>query len=177
MILLAYTACGGGKGGGLPPTDATGSGITCGGFAGTACPANEFCDFGRNTCGAADETGTCRARPAGCGRISEPSCGCDGVIYGNPCEANAAGVDVSDLGGCDVPAGQFACGHLFCQLDTQFCQRFGNDIGGEPDGFACTELPAACGSTPSCACLAGVACGENCEGAASTGFEVTCLGG
>lgn len=178
LLTLLLCACEHGQGGGLVPDGGPGSGIVCGGFGGNECPANELCDFGRNTCGAADETGTCRTRPDGCPDIaSRPTCGCDGIVYGSPCDANQAGVDISDVGGCAAPRGTFRCGHLFCDLETQFCARFGNDIGGEPDGFSCSELPQTCGANPSCDCLAGVTCGENCTGSAAGGFEVTCLGG
>lgn len=174
-IALLLVACEHGKGGGTVPDG--GSGVVCGGFAGAACPPDEFCDFARNTCGTADQTGTCRARPDGCGDIFQPTCGCDGIVYSNPCDANAAGVDTSDVGGCEAPPGQFACGHTFCDLATAYCQRVSSDIGGEPDGFQCNPLPAGCTPAADCECLADEPCGSQCDGTAAGGFEVTCLGG
>src|SRR5262245_25473666 len=93
-----------GKGGGFPDGGGGGSGgRTCGGFPGTQCSASEFCDFGRDSCGAADELGTCRPRPNGCDDVFAPVCGCDGSVHSNACDANAAGFDVNASGGCPVP--------------------------------------------------------------------------
>jgi hypothetical protein len=177
LICIACAACTEhGKGGGLPPTDGGGSGDVCGGLAGAQCVATEFCDFPRNSCGATDEQGTCRTRPTGCPDLFQPTCGCDGQIHGSPCDTNAAGTDVSDIGSCSADPGLFACGHLFCDLATTYCQRGSSDVGNEPDSFQCNQLPAGCG-TPSCACLADEPCGAICAGAASSGFELTCPGG
>jgi hypothetical protein len=44
--------------------------------------------------------GTCQSRPQGCTRESNPVCGCDGVTYGNPCTAAAAGINVAYAGVC-----------------------------------------------------------------------------
>jgi hypothetical protein len=71
-----------------------GSGLPCGGFVGATCDDDEFCDLPSDTCGLADEGGTCRARPLVCPAIYQPVRGCDGVMYGNTCEAHAEGVDV-----------------------------------------------------------------------------------
>lgn len=161
--------------GGMFPTDGGGgSGRACGGFAGTSCSSNEFCDFGRNSCGATDEQGTCRTRPTACDDLFAPVCGCDGVTHSNECDANAAGTDVSALGSCPVPAGQFRCGFRTCDLSAEYCQRGVSDIGGEPDTFECMPLPASC---TSCGCLMQEPCGDFCDGAAGMGFTLTCPGG
>jgi hypothetical protein len=176
VLLLMLCACEHGKGGGVPPIDG-GSGADCGGFVGATCSADEFCDFGRNSCGATDESGICRARPTGCPDFFQPTCGCDGEVHSNPCEANAAGVDTSDIGSCPAPPNQFACGSTFCDLDTQFCQRAGSDIGGEPDSFQCIELPISCEPIANCGCLANEPCGRECSGDSSNGLTVVCFGG
>jgi hypothetical protein len=64
VICIVTAACEHGKGGGIPPVDGGGSGVACGGFAGTQCPITEFCDFGRNSCGSSDEQGPARVPPA-----------------------------------------------------------------------------------------------------------------
>jgi Cys-rich repeat protein len=78
-----------------PPPD------TCGGLRGLTCARDAWCDFPEDTrCGAADFEGVCRPRPEGCFDVFEPVCGCDGVSYGNACEAHAAGTDVLHEGRC-----------------------------------------------------------------------------
>lgn len=173
------SACEGGKGGAFPD-GGNGSGEECGGFAGRPCAADQFCDFGRDTCGASDETGTCRPRPLGCPDVFDPVCGCDGTVHGNGCDANAAGVDVDANGNCAPQIGSFACGFRFCDLATEYCQRATSDIGGEPDAFSCRPIPGSCSVNPSCACLvtAGEPCADLfCEGDAAGGLQVTCPGG
>lgn len=76
-------------------------GGSCGGFAGLTCRPDEFCDYeAADICGAADALGTCRPRPTGCFDIFMPVCGCDGMTYGNGCEAHAAGTDYAGEGSC-----------------------------------------------------------------------------
>lgn len=178
FIILASAACTEhGKGGGVPPgPDGGGSGVQCGGFAGTQCPANELCDFGTNNCGADDGTGTCRARPLGCRDNFDPVCGCDGQVFSNECDANAVGVDVNANGGCTLDAGQFACGFRACQRGSQYCRRTGSDIGGEGDSFECVIVPQQC-STIDCACVAGEPCGTECSDLGNGEVTVTCFGG
>jgi hypothetical protein len=153
-----------GVGGSPGTTGSTGTGSTpvvCGGFTEfptPPCAADEFCDYGINNCGAFDNQGVCTKRPQACDKNLYPTCGCDGQIHGNECDANAAGTDVNN-NGCMPPAGQFSCGAHFCQSNTDYCEHEVSDIGGLPDTYTCKPVPAACGATPSCACLSGVACG------------------
>lgn len=72
----------------------------CGGLVGRGCGATEYCEWEPDSCGAADELGVCRARPAVCPDVWSPVCGCDGQTYGNDCEAHAHGVDVAATGEC-----------------------------------------------------------------------------
>lgn len=52
-------------------------------------------------CGWADAPGVCSPRPEACAEIFEPVCGCDGVSYGNACEAASAGFSVQHAGNCE----------------------------------------------------------------------------
>ena len=155
----------------------TGGTVACGGKTGATCPATEYCDFPTNSCSVADETGVCKPRPDACPEIYSPTCGCDGKVYGNPCEASGAGVDINDNGTCPAPAGKFACGSTFCDTATSYCVRGTSDIGGEPNNYTCAPLPAGCGAPPACACLAQENCGFMCEAGGSGGLILTCAGG
>jgi hypothetical protein len=74
----------------------------CGGLAGLACDAGEFCSFPLEAqCGAADQTGLCAVVPESCTEQYAPVCGCDDRTYDNECFANAAGVSVAREGACE----------------------------------------------------------------------------
>ena len=77
-----------------PPTG------TCGGFAGIGCDDGEYCFFETGTCGVSDRVGTCEIVPDGCEDIWLPVCGCDGITYGNACEAASRKASVSYEGAC-----------------------------------------------------------------------------
>jgi hypothetical protein len=72
----------------------------CGGFTGMVCAADEYCDWTPDSCGNADQIGDCRRRPDFCPDVVLPVCACDGMTYGNECEANAAGQDIIHEGRC-----------------------------------------------------------------------------
>jgi hypothetical protein len=165
--------------GGASSTSSTsvGGGAACGGFTGTVCAASEYCDYPRNTCGAGDEQGQCKPIPQACDKIYSPACACDGKVYGNSCEASAAGFDVNDNGGCVPPMGRFACGSSFCEIGVSYCRRTTSDVGDEPNAYLCASLPPVCGNPASCACLAKEICGSMCEASSDGGLVVTCPGG
>ena len=71
--------------------------LGCGTNAG--CAAGDYCSKKEGDCGG---TGTCEERPAVCPDVWDPVCGCNGVSYGNACEAASAGVNVEHTGECEV---------------------------------------------------------------------------
>jgi hypothetical protein len=77
----AFRAC-------VPPV-----GSPCGGLVGMACAPDQWCDFPADSCGIADELGTCRPRPTSCTMDYAPTCACDRVSYFNECLAQQAGMD------------------------------------------------------------------------------------
>jgi hypothetical protein len=96
-IPAPFEDCGGGTC--VPDGESCGA-KPCGGFAGLACAADEYCDFaGGDLCGAADQLGVCQKRPTecapGCPAPEFQLCGCDGNKYCNECEAALKGVDVT----------------------------------------------------------------------------------
>ncbi|MFO0617865.1 MAG: hypothetical protein U0414_35065 [Polyangiaceae bacterium] len=157
-------------------TTGSGGGVACGGIAGATCPADEFCDYASDDCGGGDGQGTCKPRPVGCDDSYVPACACNGMVYANTCDANAAGFDRSNNGGCPPPMERFPCGWTFCTFDS-YCERSTSDIGGFPDGYACKLLPAGCANGATCACLATEPCGSLCEADAAGHLELTCPGG
>jgi hypothetical protein len=76
-------------------------GAVCGGIAGLDCPSGQYCDYGAGMgCGAADGSGHCAEQHTFCTLELNMVCGCDGVTYGNPCGAAAAGVSIDHMGEC-----------------------------------------------------------------------------
>jgi hypothetical protein len=173
ILLALVAACADDSPGVVPP------GGECGGRAGGTCPGDQYCDFTVDRCGTDDVTGVCRPRPASCPPllVAERTCGCDLKVYSSPCDVMLAGTDLNAAGTCPLDAGAFACGFRQCNRTTQYCERDASDIGGTPDNFGCNGLPSACGTAPSCSCLAGQTCAAQCTGTASSGLTLTCPGG
>lgn len=114
-----------------PPTDSGPSACA----DNSDCAPADYCQ--KTTCGAA--TGVCATRPRFCPDVVMPVCGCDGVTYGNPCEAAAAGVNVGSSGMCPSTGA--------CTSDA--------DCGGTD---YCRFVIGACGGTGTCTMRSGPIC-------------------
>jgi hypothetical protein len=72
---------------------------------GGGCQADSDCAPGELCVFMCDETGgckgTCMIQDCMCPDIYDPVCGADGVVYGNICELNCAGVELISFGNCD----------------------------------------------------------------------------
>ncbi|HMF43827.1 MAG TPA: hypothetical protein VKQ32_24300, partial [Polyangia bacterium] len=167
----AAGASGGGGSGGTAGSGGADGGTTC--TSSSGCSSTEFCDHSDNRC--TSTPAFCQPRPSGCTAVVDPVCGCDGNVYGSPCLANSAGTDISDQGGCTPPQGMFACGPRFCMHGTQYCEAMLGPLPGNPGAYACHPLPAACGTTPTCACLQGTAQCGNCTMSAGGDLSTACL--
>ncbi len=172
----AVGTCEGGVGGFDAGNDGTAGATSCSTSA--QCAASSFCDHLFDYCGTNPGipiAGTCTPRPQSCGASQLPTCGCDGHVYDNPCDAAKAGVDRNAAGGCAVPAGEIACGWTFCDPKTTFCYAIYNDTG--PSDFECKPLPSSCQSGLDCSCFpAGSYC-SNCKvvsGNGVQGFQQSC---
>ena len=187
------TAGGAGKGGssagsGGSSAGSGGSSAGSGGSAGTGstakcspsmpCVSDEYCDYSDQLCGKSPYVGHCKTRPQGCSLNLQPACGCDGKVYGNACNAYAAGVDISNAGCPSPDPGLFSCGSGFCDKATQYCQKIGSDVGSIPDDYMCQPIPPVCNGTPSCDCLGKTVCGMfTCDATSDGGFLTVCPGG
>ena len=119
---------------------------TCGTLLGDLCGENEYCEYAGDSCGTADEGGTCVERPTVCTREFDPVCGCDGNTHSNACTANAAGVAVQHEGECEV-----ICEPVTCAL---YCEH-----GFQTDERGCEVCE--CNPAPSCGTRGGTTCGED----------------
>jgi hypothetical protein len=181
LFALALSACGvsvlgSGDNGGDTNGNSMGAdtGAACG-EGGSVCAEDEFCDYRNNACG--DGFHVCVKMPDACDDVYIATCGCDGKVHENPCEANGKGVDISDRGGCQAPSGTFGCGAHFCQIGTEYCWILGSDIVDTPSQFSCVPAPSSCSATPDCACVADQSCGNICEITPDGGLQIFCPGG
>ncbi len=122
------------------------------------CDGNEYCARNVGDCGG---TGRCQEIPAGCPDVWDPVCGCDGLTYGNSCEAAAAGVSVLRDGECDLDD---CATNADCPRNS-YCRREDGECDGEG---LCEPRPRVCREIldPVCGCD-GLTYGNSCEAAAA----------
>jgi len=106
--------------------------LSCTNFTAAApCLENGDCQEGRycyTPPGHCQGEGICEGVPLGCPDNVVPVCGCDGLTYGNPCEAAAVGASIAHPGACggcttneDCRDGRF-CFKWHCQDDHGLCE-------------------------------------------------------
>lgn len=141
----AGAAGGGGVGGEGGAAGGGGSGCTNNGD----CDSAGYCNLENCTA-----PGTCEARPTICPNIFMPVCGCDGVTYGNGCQAAATGVAVASEGECPCTSNDDCDAADYCASDVS-CHEPGECVGRP--GICPLVLDPVCGcngTTYNNSCLA-----------------------
>ena len=179
--VLVATACGGKVAG----PDA---GVDCFTAGAAACSDAEYCSYTGNRCGRGTPSdfprarGDCLPRPRSCqGQLPQLTCGCDGQLYPNGCEAVRHGTDIGNANGCALPPNLMPCDAMFCDVRETYCrsERYG------PPRTLCVALPDAClpedgGPPPGCSCLSDAvpqdcyACGLEQAGGGARGLGASC---
>ena len=122
------------------------------------CGMEEYCSKAIGYC---TGTGECQPRPEICITVWDPVCGCDGITYGNDCEAAAAGENVDYRGECQTGTcvSNSDCG------TGEYCAKATGDCAGTGE---CQSMPEHCPDVwdPVCGCD-GRTYGNVCEAAAA----------
>lgn len=147
-LVLALAGCGGrsvGTGDAAPKRDkspgvdiALGIDAPVGGCRDNRqCNASQYCHIGGGCVVTGAKLGECRARPKACPELYSPTCGCDGITYGNPCEAQSKGVNVKRAGACEADP---LCSNVACAVIDDCCSCRAYQAKGPPP----PSCPATC---------------------------------
>jgi hypothetical protein len=145
------------------------AGSTGYGGAGTGGASGGGGGGGNSTCATATENAACTVDGATCGGPCTDVC-----QFCNLLRCTSGRWQRSE----SAPAPCFTCGpDLRCQGFAQYCDVTSGGAVGAGSSYHCTALPAACTTTPTCACLQtqGVAGSGNCAMAAQGAVTVTLL--
>jgi hypothetical protein len=160
-----------GSAGAAAGANAGGDGITAGGNTHAGSPGAGTASGGASgsaSGGTSSQVGGANAGGANTG-------GAGGANASGAGGANVGGANAGGAGGAGGAQNENPSSCSDCPPASNYCQR---TIGGPPGAmphYSCQPLPAACGASPSCACLASVSCGAQCMGTKDSGFTVTCL--
>ncbi|GJM26845.1 MAG: hypothetical protein DHS20C16_32600 [Phycisphaerae bacterium] len=147
----------------------------------TSADPGKYCQKAVGDC---DGSGECTDIPQGCYDVWDPVCGCDGVTYGNDCEAAAAGVSIAYLGECEDPCCDPADepgvgGNPFCFEGASCCADGTwacNNANGTPScdlGLVCDEIGKCCLEGGTCIETSEAKCYEKCGSFAGAGTSCT----
>lgn len=112
----------------------------------SSCGKGQFCSAPGQCSGA----GVCSPMPEGCLAVYDPVCGCNGVTYGNACEAEMQGrnwtkgacKDAADCGGAGPCPFGYECGGKLCVPCNKICPAIACMNGMVQDPCTCKCVPA-----------------------------------
>jgi len=106
--------------------------------------------------------GSCVLKPAACGRIYDPVCGCDGKTYSSACTANSQGTNVDYKGQCAAVGG--CSQNSDCKMG-YFCRKAAKQCSASG---TCDMIPRFCTKeyAPVCGCN-GLSFGNKCMAASN----------
>jgi hypothetical protein len=114
------------------------------------CFPGEYCAKDDSVC--SNGSGECEVKPIVCPEVWDPVCGCNGVTYGNRCEAAAAGANVAAEGECPQACGGIA--GIPCYGEDQFCEFPDGTCQIADNQGVCVPVPDVCPLVfdPVCGC-------------------------